>query len=84
METAALLPKLPPRVDLVFRRLFDEQDHCRLLISLLNSILKLPTEDLITELTLLPTHVTGPQADDKEVVLDLRAQTLQRRQFQMR
>jgi hypothetical protein len=33
----AALPKLPPGDDVVFRRLFDEENDCRLLVCLLNA-----------------------------------------------
>src|ERR1700712_5779566 len=70
----AQLPKLPPGADIVFRRLFDDEDNARLLISLLNGILRRPPESLIRSLKLRPTHLTGPLAADKEVVLDIRAE----------
>ncbi len=44
-----LLPKLPPGADVVFRRLFNEEDACRLLISLLNAVLRYPVGKRITE-----------------------------------
>src|ERR1700712_5356690 len=71
---AAVLPKLPPGDDVVFRRLFDEENGCHLLICLLNAILAYPPGRRISQLTLLRNHVAGPLADDKEVVLDIRAE----------
>ncbi len=76
-----LYPKLPPGADVVFRRLFDGENGCRLLISLLNAILRFPPGQRILKLVLLPTHLTGPRAKDKEVVLDVRAEAEDRRQF---
>jgi len=63
---AVALSKLPPGDDGVFRRLFDEENDCRLLICLLNAILAYPAGQRISQLTLLRTHVAGPLADDKE------------------
>jgi predicted transposase/invertase (TIGR01784 family) len=71
----AVLPKLPPGDDVVFRRLFDEDRGCHLLICLLNAILAYPAGQRIAQLTLLRTHVAGQLADDKEVVLDVRAES---------
>jgi predicted transposase/invertase (TIGR01784 family) len=70
----AVLPKLPPGDDVVFRRLFDEDKGCHLLICLLNAILAYPDGQRISQLTLLRTHVAGPLAADKEVVLDVHAE----------
>jgi hypothetical protein len=44
------------KFDVVFLRLFNEDDHARLLIALLNGLLKLPTKRRIVELTLLPPN----------------------------
>ena len=71
---SAPLPKLPPGADVVFRRLFDDENDARLLISLLNAILRYEQGSLIRSLTLRPTHLTGPRAADKEVILDIRAE----------
>jgi predicted transposase/invertase (TIGR01784 family) len=76
----APLPKLPPGADVVFRRLFEDE---ALLISLLNAVLKLPEGKRIVSLTLLPTHVLGPLADDKEVILDVRAVAQDGTQFEV-
>jgi predicted transposase/invertase (TIGR01784 family) len=62
----------------VFRRLFDDS---HLLCSLLNALLDPPPAEQLTELLILSTHVAGPLADDKEVVLDLRAETRSGRTF---
>jgi predicted transposase/invertase (TIGR01784 family) len=70
----AALPKLPPGDDVVFRRLFDEENGCHLLVSLLNAILAYPAGRRIKTLSLLRSQVSGPLADDKEVILDIRAQ----------
>ena len=70
----AALPKLPPGNDVVFRRLFDEENGCYLLVSLLNAILDYPPGRRIKTLSMLRSHVAGPLADDKEVVLDIRAE----------
>src|SRR5882757_6497132 len=78
MPAPEQLPKLSPLVDVVFRRLFED---IQLLISLLNALLHLPPDRRLTSLTILSTKVAGPLADDKEVVLDLRAQTQDGRQF---
>lgn len=78
MTDIHLLPKLPLHVDVVFRRLFD-QPH--LLASLLNALLGLPEGQRIAVLNILPTQLHGPLADDKEVVLDLRATCQNGRQF---
>ena len=68
------LPKLRPGADLVFRRLFNEDHGCRLLISLLNAILGYPEGRRIRRLKLLRAHVAGALHGDKEVVLDVRAE----------
>jgi predicted transposase/invertase (TIGR01784 family) len=70
----AALPKLPPGDDVVFRRLFDEENDCRLLVCLLNAILAYPAGRRIKALSLLRSQVAGPLADDKEVILDIRAE----------
>jgi predicted transposase/invertase (TIGR01784 family) len=66
------LSKLPPKFDAVFLRLFNEDDHARLLIALLNGLLKLPPRLRIVELTLLPPRIQDTAAE-KQVVLDIRA-----------
>ena len=76
-----VLPKLPPGDDGIFRRLFNEENGCHLLICLLNAILAYPAGRRISRLSLLRTHVAGPLIDDKEVVLDVRAEAEDGRQF---
>ena len=76
-----LLSKLEPKYDVVFRRIFDEEKKCRLLLSLLNSILKWPPERKLTSLTLLPSHVLPGGWDDKESVMDIRAEDQLGRQY---
>lgn len=70
----ALLPKLPPTADVVFRKLFNEDDHCHLLLCLLNAILRRPPAQKLRSLKLVRSHIAGPRARDKESVLDLRAE----------
>src|SRR4051812_3856365 len=73
--------KLPPGEDIVFRRLFDEENGCRLLRCLLNAILKYPAGQRIAKLTLLRNHVAGTLSADKEVILDIRAEAEDERVF---
>ena len=78
---AGLSTRLPPSSDVVFRRLFDETDGCRLLKSLLNALLGLTGDRRLSGLTLLRTQVSGDNAHEKEAVLDIRAQDQRGHQY---
>ena len=73
------MEKLSPRSDVVFRRLFDDEDDSRLLRSLLNAILALDVP--IRSLTQMSPEPMGPDVEDKVIVMDLRAEDEQGRLF---
>lgn len=81
MSSQPRLPKLCLTIDVVFRLLFDDKEGCRLLISLLNSVLRFQGDERIADLRLVPRQLSGPGAEDKEVILDIRASTAAGRQF---
>lgn len=73
--------KLPPYFDPVFLLLFNEDNHCRLLISLLNSLLNLPRALRIVGLDIISPRIMGQTVAEKHVVLDIRAHDITSRRF---
>lgn len=63
--------KLKPILDIVFVRLFDQENDHHLLKTFLNDFLKLPDGARITSVERLHTRMTGDHAGEKEPVMDL-------------
>ncbi|MFM7199220.1 MAG: Rpn family recombination-promoting nuclease/putative transposase [Myxococcota bacterium] len=64
---------LPVFFDGVFRRLFDDTQHCFLLISFLNALLHRSGTEAITSLTLQHRDLSDLRFVDKENIFDIRA-----------
>ena len=70
--------KLDPKSDLVFKKIFGNELHSNILISLLNSIIfpyNQANPELITKVELLNTYMYGDHVNEKVSVLDIRART---------
>ena len=63
---------IKPTVDFAFKKIFGSPENVRTLIGLLNAILKLPSP--ITDVEILNPFNYQEFADDKQFVLDVRAQ----------
>ena len=64
---------LDPKVDFIFKQIFGSVGNEEILISFLNSILKLEGNNEIKKVKLLDTHVNKDLLDDKSSILDIRA-----------
>jgi predicted transposase/invertase (TIGR01784 family) len=73
VKNADNIDLLLPRYDFVFKGIFGKEDHKRLLISLLNSILE--GNPFIKDVTLENTEMPKDMEDGKTVRLDVRATT---------
>ncbi|GHT94384.1 transposase [Alphaproteobacteria bacterium] len=73
VKNAENVDLLLPRYDFVFKGLFGQEDHKRVLISLLNSILD--GNPFIQDITLENTDIPKDMEDGKSVRLDIRATT---------
>jgi predicted transposase/invertase (TIGR01784 family) len=71
-----LVPRgfVPPRSDLLFKKIFSDQHNTDLLVDLLRSVVDLPDADW-TRLALPDTHTLADWADDKTAVLDVKVTT---------
>ncbi|MCL2465851.1 MAG: Rpn family recombination-promoting nuclease/putative transposase [Micrococcales bacterium] len=65
---------VPPRYDLLFKRVFSDERNSDLLGGLLQRVLTLPDQDLVT-LALPDTHTLADQPDDKTAVFDVKVTT---------
>ncbi len=63
---------LNPINDLAFKKIFGNEQKKYILISFLNSILELSTQEQITEVTLLNSNQAPHLPDAKETILDVR------------
>ena len=63
--------KLKPLLETVFLRVFDSENDFRLLIALLNALLRLEGRDRIEAIEKLSTQVYSDRAGDKDPVLDM-------------
>lgn len=74
MKTADVqqLHRLNPKNDFLFKRLFGEKEGKRLLIGLLNAILRREGAQMITDVSILEdTKLARELVEDKEAVLDI-------------
>jgi predicted transposase/invertase (TIGR01784 family) len=67
-------PFLPPRNDLVFKRLFGNTRNTSILTHFLQSTLNLPAEDY-QEVSIIDPYLGGDLPDDKEGILDVKVKT---------
>ncbi|MFC5406681.1 Rpn family recombination-promoting nuclease/putative transposase [Cohnella soli] len=64
--------RLNPKNDFLFKRLFGEEEGKRLLISLLNAILRRTGGQAITDVSIVEdTHLAREMIEDKEATLDI-------------
>ena len=73
-----VFPKLSLDVDIAVHKFFEDVD---LLIDFLNSVLELKETERIISLKPAQVHISGPLAQDKMVVVDVRATCQNGRQF---
>lgn len=67
-------PFLPPRSDLLFKKIFGDERNTDLLVGFLQPVLGLPDADW-ARLALPDTHTLSRQAEDKTAVLDVKVTT---------
>lgn len=65
--------RLDPMLDVVFRRLFDEEQGLRLLCAFVNAVLGWSGQKALVKLEALPTKAKGDNAKDKEAEFDVYA-----------
>src|SRR5258708_4324657 len=66
-------PKIDPKVDYAFKKLFGSEANCPLLIDLLNAVLELPEGKRVREVTLLNPFTETSYAGGKVAILDVKA-----------
>ena len=71
---------IPPRTDLLFKRIFGDPSNTDILVAFLKAALPLPAEDFTT-VTLTDTNLPVDQLLDKESILDINATTTSGRQI---
>ena len=70
--------KLSPKNDFVFQKLFGTEENKDLLIALLNAILQLPPDKILTDLTVIGgARLDRERYEEKTGILDVRAKTAQ-------
>ena len=72
-------PRLPPKYDVVFKRLFGDSKDTRLLLALLNALLG--WDEPLARVDVLDPRLGGENATDKEPALDVLAHDEEGRQF---
>jgi predicted transposase/invertase (TIGR01784 family) len=65
---------LSPKNDFIFKKLFADPEHIDILTAFLASVLDVSPEGL-TGLQLVESHILGDTSEDKECILDVRANT---------
>src|SRR3990167_7172410 len=70
---------LDPKADVVFKKIFG--DHPHLLISFLNAVLPLASDNLIVELSYLPTEQVPVIPEFKRTIADVKCTDAQGRVF---
>ena len=73
MEVKIMKQLLDPKVDFVFKKIFGNEKHPKILISFLNAVIK--PENKIVSVTLKDTEITKDNLEDKFSRLDVKAIT---------
>lgn len=68
---------LDPRVDFVFKRIFGSESNKDVLLAFLNRTFMEAGEPPLTEITLVNTHTDKDSPEDKQAILDIKAETTQ-------
>jgi predicted transposase/invertase (TIGR01784 family) len=76
-----MIPRIDPKVDYAFKRLFGREPNQALAVHLLNAVLKPPPAERVVELELLNPFNDKDRLDDKLSILDIKARDQSGRQF---
>ncbi len=72
---------IDPRNDYAFKRVFGNEDHPRVLVHILNAVLKPPADQLIVSVEFINPALMGDVIDEKLSILDVRARDQSGQQF---